>query len=114
MRPAAGLVAALLLVAGCGGDHAAPTPPPAATVFPTLAKSDCAAWTEMSNATRRAFVEQLHIYYSGKVSAKYGVGNTIPDSEALVKLTQICRRPHYDAVQLYRIYGPLVAFTPPG
>jgi hypothetical protein len=118
VRALAGALIAAALLAGCGGGKegpaASPTAPPIQTPSPTLALTNCDDWTELRPDSRRAFVEQLRIFFGAKVNNTYGVGATLPDDRALVLLSNLCKRPNQGAVKLYKLYGRAAAFTAPG
>jgi hypothetical protein len=99
-------------LAGCGGGKepaAAPRPTP---FPPTLQTADCNQWRELSPASRRALVEQMTLFFGGRVNSEFGRGQTLPPDQALRVLANGCRPEYAGAVKLYKLYGRAAAFTP--
>ena len=106
------IAAAAVALAGCGGGHG-PRATASPTAFPpTLQTADCDQWHEMRQSSRRDLVEQMTLFFGGRVNGQYGRGQTLTPARAFEVLTQGCAPKFAGAYKLYKLYGRAAAFTP--
>jgi hypothetical protein len=98
-RPA--LAAAALLLAGCGGEPAAPQP-----FGQKLQTATCTDWLEASPQQRQSAVDQLERTVAGPRKD----GNTLPDEIAYSTLDARCKLDLARGFLLYELYIRAAAF----
>jgi hypothetical protein len=96
--------AAALLVAGCGGQPAAPEPFGVA-----LQVADCQDWRDSTPQQRQSAVDQLERTVAGPRKE----GNTLSDDVAYETLDARCEPQFARGFLLYQLYIRAAAFTPP-
>ena len=94
----------MILVAGCGGEPAAPEPFGVA-----LQVADCEDWRESSPQQRQSAIDQLERAVAGPRKE----GNTLPDDVAYTTLEARCKPEFARGFLLYQLYIRAAAFTPP-
>jgi hypothetical protein len=102
-RPAL-IAAAALLIAGCGGQTAAPEPFGVA-----LQVADCQDWRDASPQERQSAIDQLERTVAGPRKE----GNTLSDDAAYGTLDARCKPEFARGFLLYQLYIRAAAFTPP-
>jgi hypothetical protein len=98
------IAASLLLVAGCGGQPAAPEPFGVA-----LQVADCQDWRDSSPQERQSAIDQLQRAVAGPRKE----GNTLSDDTAYQTLDARCKPEFARGFLLYQLYIRAAAFTPP-
>jgi hypothetical protein len=98
------IVAAALLVAGCGSQASPPEPFGVA-----LQVADCRDWREASPQQRQSAIDQLERTVAGPRKE----GNTLSDDVAYETLDARCKPDFARGFLLYQIYIRAAAFTPP-
>ena len=93
-RPAL-VAAAAILLAGCGGEPAAPQP-----FGVKLQTATCTDWQESSPQQRRSAVDQLERTVAGPRKE----GNTLPDELAYTTLDARCKPDFARGFLLYELY----------
>jgi hypothetical protein len=91
------------VVAGCGGQPAAPEPFGVA-----LQVADCDDWRASSPQERQSVIDQLE----HAVAGPHKDGNTLPDDLAYSTLDARCKPDFADGFLLYQLYIRAAAFTP--
>ena len=94
--------AAVILVAGCGGQPAAPEPFGVA-----LQVADCDDWRASSPQERQSAIDQLE----RTVAGPRGEGNTLPDEVAYNTLDARCKPEFARGFLLYQLYIRAAAFA---
>jgi hypothetical protein len=93
----------VLLVAGCGGQPAAPEP-----FGVKLQVATCTDWKESSPQERQSAVDQLEAAVAGPRKE----GNTLDDELAYSTLDARCEPEFAKGFLLYQLYIRAAAFTP--
>ena len=93
----------MLLVAGCGGQPAAPEP-----FGVKLQVATCTDWHESSPQERQSAIDQLERTIAGPRKE----GNTLPDDLAYSTLDARCEPEFAKGFLLYELYIRAAAFTP--
>ena len=92
----------MILVAGCGGQPAAPEPFGVA-----LQVADCDDWRASSPQERQSAIDQLE----RTVAGPRGEGNTLPDEVAYNTLDARCKPEFARGFLLYQLYIRAAAFA---
>jgi len=93
----------VIVVAGCGGQPAAPEPFGVA-----LQVADCDDWRASSPQERQSAIDQLERAVAGPRKE----GNTLPDDLAYSTLDARCKPDFARGFLLYQLYIRAAAFTP--
>ena len=102
VRPTALAAAAVLLVAGCGGQ-----PAPAEPFGVALQVADCDDWRASSPQERQSAVDQLE----NAVAGPRKEGTTLPDDVAYNTLDARCKPDFANGFLLYQLYIRAAAFA---
>jgi hypothetical protein len=115
--PALALLAAVLVIVGCGGGSSTQ---PQVDVGPNVGQpinlADCDDWNQANTEQRLGTIEQLRGFAGGPVvgnnaSSPAGTGSVLDDKNAYELFNRWCGQSFARGFKLYKLYERAAAFT---
>jgi hypothetical protein len=111
------LIAAVVLIAGCGGGSSGERQVDAGpNVGEPIRLADCSDWEQANTEQRLGTIEQLRNFASGPIvgnnaSSPSGTGSVLDDKDAYDLFDRWCEQSFAQGFKLYKLYERAAAFT---
>lgn len=111
------LIAAVVLIAGCGGGSSAERQVDAGpNVGEPIRLADCSDWDQANTEQRLGTIQQLRNFASGPIvgnnaSSPSGTGSVLDDKQAYDLFNRWCEQSFARGFKLYKLYERAAAFT---
>ena len=111
------LIAAVVLIAGCGGGSSAERQVDAGpNVGEPIRLAECSDWEQANTEQRLGTIQQLRNFASGPIvgnnaSSPSGTGSVLDDKQAYDLFNRWCEQSFARGFKLYKLYERAAAFT---